>query len=101
MKSQLQAGRPLPPKEKRNIWWFEDQLLKTNEIGFSKILSQNDVGLICNYLHKIANLSLEASKAKNLEYWINILDALFDTLKQHICVASNKGIEKTQKHSQH
>ena len=91
-----QAGVPLQPKFERDIWWLEDRILEINQIGFDKLIKDNDVRILCDYIHQLGELSRVACEAKTLAYWGDYLQRILEQLQSYIASIPKEEIDKQE-----
>lgn len=69
----INKGRFLEPDEKRDIWWFESELLKINCLCLEKMLSDQDFEAVHGYLLNMISISKLAVQINGVTYWVEQL----------------------------
>jgi hypothetical protein len=53
----------------KNRWWFEQDLLRINNICVEKLCAENDLNTLYSYLNIVAQLSIQAMESGCLLFW--------------------------------
>ena len=72
----LNTGTAIRPEDLINSNWFEDELLKTNQICIEKFLKDDDILMIQRYLTKLLDISQAAGKSNQADYWLRNLERI-------------------------
>lgn len=75
-----QAGSTLSIDRERNIWWFEDEILRINHLCLEKILDDLDFETIQSYLIQLSSTSKLASDAGAVAYWVEYLKKIQNSI---------------------
>jgi len=83
---EIAMKRTLPSitNEVNDKWWFEDAILKVNQIGVEKMLKDEDTIALYQYILNLHELSKRAYDADALEYWLRHLKSIQDKITNYI-----------------
>ena len=73
IKIATQTGTPLSIDRERDIWWFENEILRINQLCLGKILDDFDFETVQRYLLQLTSTSKHASDAGTVTYWVKHL----------------------------
>lgn len=80
IKIATQTGSPLSIDRERDIWWFEDEILRINQLCLGKILDDCDFETIQRYLLQLTSTSKLASDAGAVTYWVKHLKKIQNSI---------------------
>ena len=69
IETATRTGTSLIASSVRDMWWFENEILKVNNLCLDKLLKDDDYTLLIKYLLDIAKLSKQAYKGDAEGYW--------------------------------
>lgn len=77
----------------KNRWWFEQDLLRINNICVEKLCAENDLNTLYSYLNTVAQLSSQAMESGCLLFWTkSVVDLQGKILPA--CIACAKSEDK-------
>lgn len=76
----IRTGSPLRIDRDRDIWWFEDKILRINQLCLEKILYDCDFETIHGYILELASTSKLASGTGTVTYWFKRLKKIQNSI---------------------
>lgn len=77
----------------KNRWWFEQDLLRINNICVEKLCAENDLNTLYSYLNIVAQLSSQAMESGCLLFWTKSVVDLQEKILP-ACIACAKSDDK-------
>ena len=77
----LHTGTTIQPSRDRDCNWFEDNLVKINNICFDKLCESNDYHSIYEYLYAFATLQENAASADTLHFSLQAIFSLQEKIQ--------------------
>lgn len=92
----VKTGAPLNTSMERDIWWFENEVLRVNFMCLEKLLHDFDLESVQSYLVKSNALSKLACNATAVGYWSDHLKKIECTIMDTIYAVPNKTKEENE-----